>query len=132
MNLQIVRPGESPAIALMPERGADALLVPSGADLPAKPVGTKLFVTVDAVSPGSEPACLDSAGAPSVVKDHTSLTTTSAQRAVACPNHKLTELLLDERVKEAARLAVDGVVLDAPDAWYSAGARGAGFGASCE
>lgn len=132
MNLQIVRPTETCSTPVLSERLADALLVPAGDSPPAKVAGTKLFVSVDAVAPASDAACLDAKGQASTLHDPATLSTSVGTRPIACPNDKAEEHALDERAKAAARFDVDGVVLDAPDAWYVAGLRGAGFGGPCQ
>lgn len=81
-----------------------------------------LYATVDAHAP-KDPllACRSREGEPS----------TSDGRLLVCPHAESEQRALDERVRAGARLPVEGVLLDRPDAWYAAGPDGAGFCLQC-
>src|SRR5262245_16609978 len=132
MNLQILRPDEALSVAEATARGADSIVASAAQPLPERGAGISLFASVDAASPGAEVPCKTADDRDTSIRDEHSITGASATHTVACPNDASEEHALDKRVQEAAKLATDGVVLDAPDAWYAAGAREAGFCASCE
>ncbi len=126
MNLQFVQATEAAqASAEASNRGVTAIVLPFTEPLPARPAGVQLFARVDAMAPHGTGVCRDSWDDPSA------LTVDGEHMLVACPNDAAEEHAFDEEARAASRLAVDGVLLDRPDAWYAADSRGAGFCPHC-
>lgn len=124
MNLLLVPSGETvPDGGAEAMRGVDALAVDAEA-LPPRAPGLSLHARVDAWSTGDEAhACRSRSNEPSRADG----------RLVACANDPAGEAALDERVEQAARKPVDGVLLERPDAWYAGeDAAGTGHCAACD
>lgn len=119
MRAHFVPDGDSPESARLPSHESDAL-IGRMESLPPRATGARLFARVDAFSPDGEIACRAADEKPARYDG----------RELACPNHPPEQEALDQRVRAAARLDVDGVMLDTPDAWYAAG-RDAGFCDAC-
>lgn len=121
MHVHLLQSGEQvPAAAALQARGVDVLVGPADA-LPARVPGVGLHAIVDVRSVAGEGACSSADDEPARIDG----------RTLSCPNETGEAAALDDRTRAAARLQVDALVLDQPDAWYAAGPRGAGFCGAC-
>lgn len=120
MRAHFVPTGESPEANRLPTHESDALIA-RVESLPPRVAGARLFARVDASSPAGDVACRAADEKPARYEG----------QELSCPHRPSDQEALDERVRAAARLDVDGVLLDRPDAWYAAG-RDAGFCDACD
>lgn len=121
MNLLLVRSGPAPETHDPDKHQTGALVLSAETPLPPRAPTLTLHALVDAHRTEGAGACRSAVGAPAHVDEV----------PLACPHDEAATKELDERVQAAARLATDGVLLDRPDAWYTAGRRGAGFCEAC-
>jgi hypothetical protein len=125
MNLQFLRPGENaPAANELTAWATTAVATAAAEPGPARPAGVALHAILDAAGPIAGGTCRSAADSVALSPDD--------GRPLGCPNDEAEVAGQEKRGKAAALLDVDGILLDAPDAWYAAGPEGAGFGLHCE
>src|SRR5690606_18866708 len=100
MLTHFLPPGALPDTPPQPTHEADALIA-QATSVPPRVPGTKLFARVDASAPEGDVACRAADERPAHFGSH----------PLACPNHPPEQEALDARVRAAARLDVDGVLL---------------------
>lgn len=82
----------------------------------------ELYAQLDASSPEAPlMACRTRLGEPS----------RRGERLLLCPHAKSEQPLFDDKIRALARLPVEGILLEEPDAWYANTPLGAGFCLQC-